>query len=240
MRIAIVSDVHGNLVALEAVLADIALRAPDAIVNLGDCATSPLWPRETMDLLETLALPTVRGNHDRWLAERDAADLSPSMAFARDALDARQLDLLGRLPARLELEPGVLAVHGAPSGDTDYLLEENVGGRLALVTPDVLARRLGDETASLVLCGHSHHQHSAADARGRLVVNPGSVGCPRHAGHDAPARCEASSPHARYAVATRGASGRWGVELVVLEYDWSAAARRAEANERPEWASAYR
>lgn len=65
MRLAVIADVHGNLIALETVLADIARRGSDLIVNLGDCVTSPLWPRETYELLEDRAMPTVRGNHDR-------------------------------------------------------------------------------------------------------------------------------------------------------------------------------
>lgn len=63
MRLAVMSDVHGNLPALEAAMVDIARRAPDSIVNLADCVTNPLWPSETLEELESLALPTVRGNH---------------------------------------------------------------------------------------------------------------------------------------------------------------------------------
>ncbi len=65
MRVAVISDIHGNLRALEAVLADIKTRSADATVNLGDCVAGPLWPQETFDLLASLAFPTVRGNHDR-------------------------------------------------------------------------------------------------------------------------------------------------------------------------------
>jgi predicted phosphodiesterase len=66
MRMAVISDVHGNLPALEAVLADVKNHGADFTVNLGDCVTSPLWPKETFEALQSLALPTVRGNHDRW------------------------------------------------------------------------------------------------------------------------------------------------------------------------------
>ena len=86
MRVAVISDIHGNVRALEAVLADLARRTPDLTVNLGDCVTSPLWPRETFELLETLSLPTVRGNHDRVLAEPADAWRIPSVAFTREAL----------------------------------------------------------------------------------------------------------------------------------------------------------
>lgn len=234
MRIAVISDVHGNLPALEAVLSDIRTRAPDLIVNLGDCVTSPLWPRETLELLDSLSLPTVRGNHDRWIAHAADAPNSPSIVFARNALTAQQRSALGTLPASLDVAERVLAVHGTPSSDTDYLMEEAIDGRLAFVPATTLARRIGDVSAELILCGHSHTQHFAAVATDRLVLNPGSVGLPRYAGNpDAPLN-EAGSPHARYAVATRQGR-RWNVELLALAYDWDVVADRATRNGRQEF-----
>ena len=238
MRVAVISDVHGNVRALEAVLIDIGRRAPDITVNLGDCVTSPLWPRETFELLESLSLPTVRGNHDRVLAEPADAWKIPSVMFTRDALTESQRASLGALPPVVELIDGVLAVHGTPSSDTRYLLEDKTDSRLTLATADTLGERLGDVRAELVLCGHSHHQHVASDRTGRLVLNPGSVGCPRYSDNDDRLLNEAGSPHARYAVATRGRSG-WSVELVVLEYDWSEVARRASENGRDDWAAGF-
>ena len=238
MRLAVISDVHGNLRALEAVLADITPRAPDLTVNLGDCVTSPLWPRETLELLQSLSLPTIRGNHDRWIAQAASSPSTPSIVFTRGALGAGQCVTLGALPTTLEVADGVLAVHGTPTSDTDYLLEDKVDGRLSLVNADTLGARLGDVRAALVLCGHSHHQHVAADRTGRLVLNPGSVGCPRYADNADRLSNEASSPHARYAVATkRGA--RWTIEMIALEYDWSDAAAQAQRNRRPDWATAF-
>lgn len=271
MRLAIVSDIHGNLLALEAVLADLKTRAPDAVVNLGDCATSPLWPRETCELLETLRWPTVRGNHDRWLGEPTRVAASRTIAFTHDALTAAQRARLVALPAQLEFD-GVLAVHGRPGDDAAYLLEDAVDERLCLATSEELARRVGETSASLVLCGHSHLQHVAqcghewraegatfaevpADkpARlprsasleggrpgpsGRLIVNPGAVGCPRYADNENPTRHEAGSPHARYAIATRRGA-QWSVELFALAYDFEMAAQRARANGRVDWAAAF-
>jgi predicted phosphodiesterase len=238
MRLAVIADVHGNLRALEAVLADIRSRGGDVSVNLGDCVTSPLWPRETLELLDTVGMPTVRGNHDRWIAQPSAAPSSPSIAFSREALSATQRAALGSLPATVALGAGVLAVHGTPTSDTDYLLEEKVDGRLALVPADTLGRRLGDVQADLILCGHSHTQHFAADNAGRLVLNPGSVGCPRYADNADRLVNEAGSPHARYAIATKRGS-RWSVDLVALEYDWSAVATQAERNGRRDWARGF-
>ena len=65
MNFAAIADIHGNLLALEAVLADIARRGISTIVNLGDLLSGPLWPAETADRLQSLNLPTVSGNHER-------------------------------------------------------------------------------------------------------------------------------------------------------------------------------
>jgi predicted phosphodiesterase len=238
MRLAIISDVHGNLVALDAVLADIRARGADRTVNLGDCVTSPLWPRETFERLADLRLPTVRGNHDRWLAEPPSGKLRPSVQFSHDALTAAQRAALGALPRALPIDGDVLAVHGTRESDTEYLLEEAVDGRLALVSSGELGRRLDGTIARLVLCGHSHHQHMAATAGGIVVVNPGSVGCPRAVDNEDHAMNEAGSPHARYAIATRRGA-RWTIEMIALEYDWTPVVARAAANGRSDWADAF-
>ena len=237
MRLAILSDIHGNLLALEAVLADLRDRGADLVVNLGDCATGPLWPRETLELLDTLALPTVRGNHDRWLAEMPRERMPRSAAFTYDALGDARRAALGALPATLRVADDVLAVHGTPASDTSYLLEERVESRLALASAAVVLERLGESRAGLVLCGHSHTQHVAQPAQGVVVLNPGSVGFPRHA-DDGDPLAEASSPHARYAVATRRGA-RWSVEMFALAYDWDAVAERARRNGRDDFASAF-
>ncbi|MDB4908115.1 MAG: hypothetical protein JWO05_2899 [Gemmatimonadetes bacterium] len=239
MRLAILSDIHGNLLALEAVLADLAARAPDAVVNLGDCATSPLWPRETVELLDTLGWPTVRGNHDRWLVEAPPRDSLPrSVSFTRASLTHEQRARYASLPASLELAPGTLALHGRPSSDSEYLLEEKVDGRLANSTLRTLDQRLAGVAHDVVLCGHSHQQHFAYATGGRLVLNPGSVGCPRSADDEPLDTVEAGSPHARYAVITqRGA--RWSVEMIALDYAFSEVAGQATRNGRADWATGF-
>src|SRR5262249_61596642 len=78
--------IHGNLPALDQALADIARRGADVTVNLGDICASPLWPRETFERLESLKLPTVRGNHDRWIAERPREKLDRTMGYEYDQL----------------------------------------------------------------------------------------------------------------------------------------------------------
>src|SRR2546421_12249125 len=103
MRLAIIADIHGNVLALEAVLEDLAGRKPDAVVNLGDCVSGPLWPRQTLDLLMEKKFPTVRGNHDRWVADANFSSLGPSDVFARRELDGPCTAGLGALPTPLGL-----------------------------------------------------------------------------------------------------------------------------------------
>jgi hypothetical protein len=82
MRIAVIADIHGNLPALEAVLADIQRRGVDRTINLGDSVSGPLWPREVCDLLMASSSLVIRGNHDRWVSGPDPASMGPSDRYA--------------------------------------------------------------------------------------------------------------------------------------------------------------
>jgi predicted phosphodiesterase len=236
MRLAIISDVHGNVRALEAVLADIRSRGVDATVNLGDCVTGPTWPRESFECLATLNVPTVRGNHDRWIVDRPTDGLPPAGRFAREALTQEQRNALFALPATLELEGGILATHGTPTDDSTYLTEETYDYRMIPAGRDLVRERLGEAISrKIVLCGHSHRQSVTQVPGGPLIVNPGSVGCPVFADIPTAPRWELHSPHARYAILTQ-AGGNARVEMLALEYDWAEAAEKALANGFPKWA----
>lgn len=236
MRLAVISDIRGNLLALEAVLADIARRGADATINLGDVVTSPLWPRETFERCAALNIPTVRGNHDRWIVEHEAKDLSFAGQFAHAALTPAQRAALHALPATIRLADDILAVHGTPAEDTTYLLEDPQDGLLAPARREMLAERLGTEARpQLVLCGHSHRQAIVHGPGGCVIVNPGSVGCPVMADRPLAPRHEHRSPHARYALLTKRGT-RWAAELIALDYDWDAAAQRARESGSEAWA----
>ncbi len=238
MRLAVISDIHANLPALEAVIADIAGRGVDATVNLGDCAGGPLWPRETVERLTAIGMPTVRGNHDRWMQDREEAKLPPADRFARAALGADQIRALFALPVTLDITAEILAVHGTPTDDSEYLTEEILDDRMIPAGRDLITGRLGAATGrQVVLCGHSHRQSVTQLPGGPLIVNPGTVGCPVFADLPMASSLEPRSPHARYAILTRHA-GRWAAELLVLDYDWDRAASRARQQGFPKWAEA--
>lgn len=238
MRLAVISDIHSNLPALEAVLADIAGRGVDATINLGDCVAGPLWPAETMARLKAEAMPTVRGNHDRWLYDRAPERLPPVDRFALTQLSAAELLELYELPATIELSAEVLGVHGTPGDDSTYLTEETVNNRMIPAMSALISERLGGEMRrAVVLCGHSHRQSVTQVPGGPMILNPGTVGCPVFADIPSANRIEPRSPHARYAILT-WRNGRWGAELLALEYEWDRAAARALETGFPRWAEA--
>lgn len=240
MRIAVLSDIHGNLWALEAVLADLARRNVDVTVNLGDILSGPLLPAETAERLMALALPTIRGNHERQILEHDPARMGASDRWAHEHISGAQRAWIAGLPVSLRLQDDVLLVHGTPGSDLVYWMESvDPAGQRAATYAEVL-ERAGEARASLILCGHTHVPRSVLLEDGRLVVNPGSVGLQAYSDeHPYPHQAEIGTPHARYAIVER-TSGGWAVEQYAVTYDWEAAAQVAERNGRPEWAFALR
>jgi predicted phosphodiesterase len=233
MRLAVISDVHANLPAVEAVLADIARRGADLTIDLGDRVGGPLWPAETFALLAEV--PGVRGNHDRWVAERARDALGPWDRLAFDTLGEAERTALLALPERLEITPGVVAFHANPHNDADLLTEQPEGGRLVMLPPSTVADRLDGLSARLFLCGHSHVPRVMQLPGGALVVNPGSVGCPAYRNPHPPAHVhEMGAPHARYALVDV-APGAISVALISVPYDVERAARRAEETGYPDW-----
>lgn len=235
MRLAVVSDIHGNLAALEAVVADFGRRGVDAVVNLGDALSGPLLPLETARYLMASGWTHLRGNHERQvLAEASALD-DPSDAFARERLGAAERGWIAALAHCGSLGDDILICHGTPGRDDQCLLETVVPGAPRLATASEIAERLGPIAAGLVLCGHSHIPRVARGPRGELLVNPGSVGQPAW-DDDAPFyhAVENGAADARYAI-VEGGNGTWRAELVALPYDHRAMAEIAVRNGRPDW-----
>jgi len=240
VRIAVIADIHGNLPALEAAFADIERRQVDRTVNLGDCVSGPLWPREVCDLLVSTAHLTIRGNHDRQVAEGDFARMGASDRFAYSKLDQNHRSWLAALPASVETNPSILACHGTPRNDDQYLVEVASEGRLVRASPATIRERLGAVQARAVLCGHSHQQQFLQLLDGPVILNPGSVGCPSYddPGGDAHVS-EAGSPHARYAILDID-EYQVSAEMIAIPYDWKAAVAQAERHGRHDWANGLR
>jgi putative phosphoesterase len=233
MRLAIVSDIHGNLAALEAVVADIKRRDVDHVVNLGDSLSGPLMPGETARFLMAQDWTHLAGNHERQILELNAQS-GPGDKFAHAQLGAAELAWIAGLRPVLQYSDDILFCHGSPRSDVTALLEtaERAASR------EDIAERLGETECTLIACGHSHVARSVRTASGQLIVNPGSVGQPAYADdHPYPHLIETGSPDARYAIIERR-DGQWQSSLLSVPYDSSAMAALAHARGRPDVAYA--
>ena len=240
MKIAVLSDIHGNIGALDAVLAHVKGHSVDLTVNLGDICSGPLWPCETADRLIALDLPTIRGNHERQLLEGAFDRLGLSDRHARATLRPDQLAWMADLPATLRLTDDVLLVHGTPDSDLIYFLETVTSEGVRPATLPEVQDRAGPVDARLILCGHTHVARAVRLPGGCLIVNPGSVGLPAYDDiHPFPHVIENGAPHARYAVVSNE-KGSWEASFHMVAYDWEQAACDAEANGRADWARALR
>jgi predicted phosphodiesterase len=241
MKIAVLSDIHGNVLALEAVLADLDRRGPDRIVNLGDCVSGPLWPRETMERLERLEAITIRGNHERQVSCLGVEAMGPSDVYAYENLAPRQIAWLRDLPETAWAAPGLLACHGTPHDDDTFLIDAIESGRLVRGRTRDIEKNLGDTSAGIVLCGHSHRPDLVRLSNGVVVINPGSVGCSAvEVSTNPPIVSESGTPHARYAMIDLRDDGRADVEFNAVSYEHERAAARADENGRPDWAYGLR
>jgi diadenosine tetraphosphatase ApaH/serine/threonine PP2A family protein phosphatase len=173
--IGLLYDIHGNLLALEAVVAEAEQVGVTSYLLGGDYATFGPWPRETAELLESLpAVARIRGNVERWLCEvpevpPDAEPLvTAALAAARESLGPALVARLYGLPVRAELD-GMLVCHGSPVSDIESFAPQPQAGEESM---------LGGQSDRTILFGHSHRQFRRAGPNGTLLVNPGSVGAP--------------------------------------------------------------
>jgi diadenosine tetraphosphatase ApaH/serine/threonine PP2A family protein phosphatase len=239
MRFAAIADVHGNHLALEAVIADIRAQGIEAIVNLGDMASGPLDARRTMDALMALDAVHVLGNHDRYLIDRPPEKMGSWDRPAHAQLDATHLDWLRAVPPTLVFRDQVFLCHATPDSDEVYWLETVLSdGTVRMASLEAIEAAAGRITQSLILCGHSHLARAVRLSDGRMIVNPGSVGSPGYRDiHPFPHLVEAGTPDARYAILEL-ANGAWRVTFRHVPYDRNAMAALARENGQPELASA--
>jgi predicted phosphodiesterase len=178
--LALVYDVHGNLPALEAVLADASEQDADAYLIGGDVALFGPWPEATVARLRELAPASwIRGNGERWTADPQAAPepVRGATAAAREALGDALVDELAALPESAALGEDTRAWHGSPVSDVRSFTPEP-GDDEAELLDGVAERRL--------IFGHTHLPFRRTSAvRGIELVNPGSVGMPFDGDHRA-------------------------------------------------------
>jgi diadenosine tetraphosphatase ApaH/serine/threonine PP2A family protein phosphatase len=254
--LAVFSDVHANLPALEAVLCDIDARLGrgevDAVYCLGDLVGYATWPNEVVTAIQERGIPTLAGNYDEgvglnsddcgcaYVTDEDKARGAESIAYTNAAVTDATRRYLRALPRHLRVTLAaprdrkaapveVLMVHGSPRRINEYLFEDR--------PDDLLLKRMTEAGADVMLFGHTHtpyHKALAVEAEdGRTVyrhaVNTGSVGKPKD-----------GDPRACYVLLTvdperpKTDPAYGSVEFVRVEYDVEEAARAVEASPLPD------
>ena len=238
MRYALISDIHANLPALEAVLADIAARpGVDATYHLGDLVGYAPWPDETVERLRTAGIPGIAGNYDSTVAtqaphcgcryedprQEELSHLSFAWTLEHASTDTAAY--LGTLPFRIDLRPlgghaagpTVTLIHGNQVLNTVYVHEDR--------TDDFLAKMgagIGARAGDVVCFGHTHKPwHRVVE--GTHFVNTGSVGRPKD-----------GDPRAGYVLLDVAADAGVRVDTVRVAYDVEAAARAIVASTLPD------
>ena len=217
----------------------VARRGVDLTVNLGDSLSGPFDAAATADMLMALDLPTVRGNHDRQLYDRPREDMGLWESWCIDDLSGAHLDWVKSLPLARQIDE-VFLCHATPESDEENWLDRR-GKQHRLVARDMAAveERAKGVDASLILCGHTHSARVVRLSDGRMVANPGSVGCPAYLdGRMEPNFIhQTGAPDARYGIAEKTAHG-WQVDLISVPYDARRMAALARAKGAESWAEA--
>jgi len=246
MKIALFSDIHANLPALEAFFADLEIRKPDAVYCLGDLVGYNIWPNEVINEIRKRGIPTIAGNYDYGVGrssddcgcayksdtEKDMGSQSISLTNKLVGTDERRY--LRTLPAHMQLEFQLnsaplflLMVHGSPRKINEYLFEDR--------DEKSMMRILEGSNADMLFFGHTHkpyHRTFAYETAGktayRHAINLGSIGKPKD-----------GDPRGCYVLLTLNETSNIfdknsiEVEFVRVEYDVEKAAKAVEDSVLP-------
>jgi predicted phosphodiesterase len=233
MRVGIISDMHGNCVALEAVVADLRTQSVDQIVCLGDAIQGGPQPAETVAVLRKLACPIVMGNADDWLLTGESSGAEPvseqQMAvreWSLAQLSAEDRTFIRSFQPTITIDLGavqrLLCFHGSPGSFDDLIFPE---------TPDdEVARLLGGTGARFQTGGHTHLQQIRRVGEA-IFFNPGSVGLAYD--RNQPGSSLRVDPWAEYAILSADEDGRVGLAFRRVPFDVTALIRAYETSGRP-------
>ncbi len=236
--IALVSDIHGNVLALRAVYDDIQKRNVEKIINLGDHVSGPLWPKETVQFLMSTNWIHVLGNHDRQLTMDEPITHGESDSFAFNCLDLYELTWLSKLPSKITMDNTIMAFHGSPDNDLMYLLETIENKRTHLSSREEILKKLNGNKYPIIVCGHSHKPRCIQITKETMIINPGSVGLQGYTDTgENPHVVDVGSPHARYAIIHHN-DDKIEVEFINVAYNWEEAAEKSKQAKRADWTNA--
>lgn len=231
MRLAIISDIHGNLHALQAVWADLQMQRPDRVYCLGDLVGYGAHPNQVTEFIRERQIPTLLGNYDEGVGF-DLDDCGcvygdpelkrlgdASLDWSREYTSAENKVYLRSLPMQIrpeEIQPRLLLVHGSPRKMNEYLFEDRPRATFERIA------KMAD--CGVLLFGHTHVPYTKRVA-GTLFVNTGSVGRPKD-----------GDPRAGYVLLETGRRPK--VQIRRVEYDLGAAADAIRRTSLPDYYAA--
>ncbi len=235
---AILSDIHGNSLALKAVLADIKSRGIEKIINLGDHFFGALEPEGVASILRQNKMLCISGNTDREILESiDEGFKKDGMDRVKSELSSQSISWLRLLPKTETFDDLFFVCHGTPESDDEYLLEKVTKKGVFVYNDEELVKKTKHINERIILCGHSHVNRVVYLSNNKIILNPGSVGLPAYLGNgEYRFAMESMTPHAKYAV-VKADGNKINIEQVLCTYDWHTASEAALKNGNEKWAN---
>ncbi|MDR6919940.1 metallophosphoesterase family protein [Chryseobacterium sp. S-02] len=186
IQIAIISDIHGNIIALNTVLNDINQRKIDKIFCLGDLVDFAPWPNEVIDLIRSLGIPCILGNHDERIAfkqeilpiahhsETETIARYEAINHTKNTITVKNIEWLQSLPSNILLsfninytKHKIMLVHGSINDNKEYIYEDHPN--------EEMLRYLRDHSVQVLVMGHTHLSYIKR-INDFTLINAGSVG----------------------------------------------------------------
>lgn len=237
-KIAVISDIHGNSLALQAVLEDFEKQHVSKVLNLGDSLYGPLNPEETFKLIAEHEMISISGNQDRFILENEGkfGKSNPTLAFVQNSLSQKAFDWLKTLEPNKVLQ-NIYLCHGNLKQDDLPLIIKFEKGEIVQKSQEELEDEVEKLKVDIILCGHTHvPEILKLSASNKFLINPGSVGLPAYV-DDSPVyhRMESNSPFAKYVIIELEESQVVSMTQRNIKYDHEKASKIAKKNGRPDW-----
>jgi putative phosphoesterase len=227
MRIALLSDIHGNIAALESVISSIKNKEIQLVYNLGDSIYGPLWPNETADYLRKSDIKSILGNGDFDILSNHNDNKTMNENFSD--LSEVNRKWIKDLPKYL-VENDLTIFHGTMNSMYEYFFEYIKNGRVNVYETEEIKNRVQKIKTKYIGCGHSHIERIMT-IDDQILINPGSVGLPAYSDNEPKHKIETLNNRAKYIEVNEN-------EIVVnyIKYDYKIAAKQARKNNREDWA----
>jgi len=226
MKIALISDIHGNIRALEAVFNSIKDNNISEIYNLGDSLYGPLWPEETAQFIISHNIKSITGNEDEDLLKNELKNETEK--YVINQLSESSMEWLRNLPNYYENDY-ITLFHGTPGNSRNYLLENVHNGNITIKTNEEIMGIIGNIKTKYIGFGHSHLER-VLTINAQVLINAGSVGWPAFFEDDPQHKIETYNNFAKYVIIDNE-----NIKMCNVAYNYMSASKKAMENNMNDW-----